>query len=417
MVARRGHPSPNAIVLVAACAVFAALLMCAGGGALAAGAPQPGAPETSATIAPTLTPNKLASKASLSFTIRYAGGELGVPAPVRRMVLRFPAGLSLEIPRLRSCNIARLRAHGAGGCSKQSQVGTGQALVEGLSGATITTESVALSAFLGTPKHLEPAIEILGQGITPREERIVFTGTLQPDRPPYGEQLILSIPPIPTIPLEPDASIVAFSLTIGATHRHSRGPNTVITPPRCPPAGFPFAGEFTYAGGSSGDALATARCPRGAARPAARATWRLAARRTVRPAARGAAHLAARAARTFSLNETGNLHLTSKHGFVLGEQGAASGTVSGTISVKLTIISTSRVSAEIEIRRPGGSITGFGTATYQRGTSAATFSGSMSIKAGTGSYSHAHGSGLSFNGSIARSNEAIVVHVRGRVSD
>ena len=38
---------------------------------------------------------------------------------------------------------------------------------------------------------------------------------------------------------------------------------------------------------------------------------------------------AARAARTISLNESGKLHLTSKHGFTLNEQGPASGTVAG----------------------------------------------------------------------------------------
>ena len=89
------------------------------------------------------------------------------------------------------------------------------------------------------------------------------------------------------------------------------------------------------------------------------------------------------AARTFSLNETGSLRLTSKHGFTLNEQGSASGTVTGTIYVHLTIVSTSRVTAEVNIYPRGGSISGVGTRAIAAGTARPAFSGSMSIARGT----------------------------------
>jgi hypothetical protein len=125
----------------------------------------------------------------------------------------------------------------------------------------------------------------------------------------------------------------------------------------------------------------------------------------------------AHAARAFTLNESGRLSLTGKHGFTLNERGAASGTVTGTIYVRLTIVSTNRVSAAVNIYPNGGSISGEGTASYQRGSTTASFSGSLSIDRGTGSYAHAHGSGLSFSGTIARSNDAVTVRVSGRVAD
>jgi hypothetical protein len=125
----------------------------------------------------------------------------------------------------------------------------------------------------------------------------------------------------------------------------------------------------------------------------------------------------AHTARTVSLNETGHLHLTSKHNFTLNEQGSASGTVTGTIYVHLTAVSSTRVVAEVNIYMRGGSISGNGQARYHRGPTTASFSGSISIGHGTGSYARAHGSGLSFSGTIAESkNDAIVVHVSGRVS-
>jgi hypothetical protein len=132
----------------------------------------------------------------------------------------------------------------------------------------------------------------------------------------------------------------------------------------------------------------------------------------------GAPTPSAHATRTIALNETGHLHLTSKHNYTLNEQGSASGTVPGTIYVHLTAVSTSRVTAEVSIYPKGGSLSGNGTASYRRAGTTASFSGSMSIGRGTGSYAHAHGSGLSFSGTIAESREdAITVHVSGRVSD
>ena len=132
---------------------------------------------------------------------------------------------------------------------------------------------------------------------------------------------------------------------------------------------------------------------------------------------RGGSLPSAHASRTISLNETGRLHLTSKHNFTLNEQGSATGTVTGTIYVHLTAVSSTRVTAEVNIYAHGASFSGNGNASYHRGKTTAGFAGSMSINRGTGSYAHVHGSGLSFSGTIAESsNDAITVHVNGRVS-
>jgi hypothetical protein len=138
----------------------------------------------------------------------------------------------------------------------------------------------------------------------------------------------------------------------------------------------------------------------------------------VGPGVSRAAGLPATAARTIFLNESGHLHLTSKHNFTLNEQGSASGTAAGTIYVHLTAVSSSRVTAEVNIYAKGGSISGHGTGDYRRAGTTASFSGSMSIDRGSGSYVHIHGSGLSFTGTIQESSsDAISVHVSGDVSD
>jgi hypothetical protein len=143
----------------------------------------------------------------------------------------------------------------------------------------------------------------------------------------------------------------------------------------------------------------------------------LAAGESAKPGSAGAQLAQARSAGTITLNESGDLHLTSKHGFTLNEQGPASGTVRGTIYVHLQIVSTNRVTAEVSISPHGGSISGKATASYHKGSTMASFSGSLAISRGTGSYSNARGSGLSFSGTIQRSNDAIAVRVSGRVLD
>lgn len=218
--------------------------------------------QSTATITPSLSPNRLDAKGSLTLTIVYAGITSSVPSPARRALLRFPAGLHLEIPALRSCSAARLRAHGAGDCPVQSKIGYGQALVESNAGSQFITEHVTLSVFLGPLQNFQPTFEVLGVGSTPLQQRIVLSGTVVSDHAPYGEALVMHIPPIPTLPLEPDASLAWLTLTVGTTtHRMARDANTVVVPERCPTGGFPFAGEFTYADGSTSSALATALCP------------------------------------------------------------------------------------------------------------------------------------------------------------
>ncbi len=127
----------------------------------------------------------------------------------------------------------------------------------------------------------------------------------------------------------------------------------------------------------------------------------------------------ARTARTYSLSETGHLHRTSGRGITinqdLNEQGSASGTISGTIYIHLRVVSTNRVTAEVNIYPSGGSITGSASASYRSAGAVATFAGTMTIERGTGSYAHASGSGLAFTGTIQRINDAAVVHVTGRM--
>jgi hypothetical protein len=397
------------VTLTICAALVAPVRVNASGAARTAAAPE----ATSATLAPTLSPNRPGAKGALTLAIQYTGGVGGVPSPVHRSVLSLPAGLTLEVPRLRSCSAARLAAHGPHGCPPQSLIGHGHALAKALAGANVIEEEVALWAFIGPPQGNNPTLELLGEGSTPVPASVVITGTVVPAHAPYGEELVIPIPPIPSLPSVSETSLASLTLTIGTSGPHpARSANTVVVP-RCPAGGWPFAAAFTYADGSSGSTVAKQPCPAGAKR-------RHAGTEPHRASAAASARVAApqaRSAGTVSLHETGNLRLTSKKGFTLNEQGSATGTFSGTIHVRLTIVSSDRVKAEVSISRSGGSISGEATASYRKHGGSASFSGSLSVSGGTGSYSHAHGSGLSFGGTIQNSNDAIAVHLSGPISD
>lgn len=134
---------------------------------------------------------------------------------------------------------------------------------------------------------------------------------------------------------------------------------------------------------------------------------------------RAAAHAApARIARTYTLSETAHLHRTGGRQTInqLNEQGSATGTITGTIYIHLHETSPSHVTAEVNIYPAGGSITGSASAGFRSSGASATFNGTMTVLRGTGRYAHAHGTGLSFTGTIQRSSDATTVHVYGRMS-
>ncbi len=239
--------------LVACVALAVGLSTCAASRAAAS--------ETAAAIRPSFSPDRLGAKAAFTFTVHFTGGEFGVPSPVRRAVVHLPPGLQMHIPSLRSCTRARLQARGASGRPARSEIGVGHALADIHAGAGIESEEATVWAFLGPLQAGNPTIEILGQGYTPLDERVVITATVLPDHPPYGEELVMSVPAIPSIPYEPNALTVSFSLTVGGARFRKHNPNTVVLPSRCPAGGFPFATEFTYEDATTSTTRATVPCP------------------------------------------------------------------------------------------------------------------------------------------------------------
>ena len=113
------------------------------------------------------------------------------------------------------------------------------------------------------------------------------------------------------------------------------------------------------------------------------------------------------------LNESAHLRLTSHHNFTLNEEGFAHGPVSGKIYIHLHLVSVNHVTAEVSVYPSGSSVTGQASSRYSNEGAFASFNGKMSIVRGSGRYARAHGSGLSFSGTVQRSNDAVSVRLRG----
>jgi hypothetical protein len=209
-------------------------------------------------IKPGFSPDRSGAQTAVTLTADFAGERGEVPSPVTGAVVHLPAGLAIHLRGAGICAKARLVARGPQACPSNSLVGRGSALLKGQIGVLAIPESATLLAFRGQNQGGHPTLEISGQGLSPLDVRVTFSGVLLGDQAPYGQKLVLTIPAIPTIPEEPNASTIKFSLTIGSP---SRSNGTVDVPRTCPAGGFPFGAEFTFADGSTNNTKATAPCP------------------------------------------------------------------------------------------------------------------------------------------------------------
>jgi len=220
--------------------------------------------ETNASMRPSLLPDRLGASSALTLSFRFSGGEAGVPAPLSGMVVHLPSGLTVNLRGVKTCAKSRLQRRGPSGCPAGSLVGRGHALMKVHAGSQAVSEEAAISIFRGPSGSGRPTFEIYGHGETPLDQSSISTAVLQPDAAPYGLKVSVSIPPIPTLVLEPNASVVSLSVTVGGighTPRAHAAAGSIRVPRSCPAGGFPFAADVAFADGSSASASAVVACP------------------------------------------------------------------------------------------------------------------------------------------------------------
>ncbi len=142
------------------------------------------------------------------------------------------------------------------------------------------------------------------------------------------------------------------------------------------------------------------------------------------PVATGAALLAllataallapgAAAAHALRATDTAHLRYVSASGSLLFEEGAASGTLPGSMRVHLDVGTT--LSGSFTIYTRGGTIRGHGEATPHGAGVYESFAGTLVVTGGSGRYAHARGhTGL--YGTFDRDNYALTVQTTGTLS-
>jgi hypothetical protein len=248
-------------------AAFTVLLLCglapASAGALA----------ERATLHASFSPNRLGAPTTISFGFQLSTAEGTAPPPLSALDLRMPAGMNYTTTTLglAICQPAALLERGLAGCSPNSRLGYGSALVEVPFGTGAGHEIPEVQALSGPSPNGNLVVLFYANGQSPVFAQLAFSGEVLPDTGRFGSQLATTVPSVTSVPGGPDVSIVSVQTTIGPSHliyyKHSHGhlvpfrPRGVSVPERCPRGGFPFAADFTFQDGSQASGSTTVPCP------------------------------------------------------------------------------------------------------------------------------------------------------------
>lgn len=234
---------------------------------------------TGALAAPTvrlsarLLPERLGGGTTIAISLALGSSEQ-VPPPLREVDFRYPKnfGIALSGLGLETCTTAVLEALGPAGCPVDSVMGYGSAVGEIPFGPEIVRENAAVTVLRAADDNGKLALLFDAEGISPVSAHVVLPAVLEPASPPYGGDIAIEVPPVPSLPEAPDVSVAELSAKIGPAagityfeRRHgsivSYVPKGILLPSRCPRGGFPFSAAVTFIEGGRASADSRVRCP------------------------------------------------------------------------------------------------------------------------------------------------------------
>jgi hypothetical protein len=256
--------------VVAATVPSASLSASSGGRALGT---QMAASTPTASLSASFEPERLGGRTTLRFGFQIAGPGGQVPPALTAVSLSYPESLGIAFSRLGlvTCTTTQLEASGVAGCQEDSIMGFGEATAEISLGSDVVGEPVPLTILRAPDEEGHIALLFDAVGSTPLNTSAIFPGALLPASPPFGGQVSINVPLIPSVPGAPDVSIVRLHATLGPSgviyFKPLEGRTIVYQPPgillpdTCPKGGFPFAAQFSFVGGAHASARTTEACP------------------------------------------------------------------------------------------------------------------------------------------------------------
>jgi hypothetical protein len=193
---------------------------------------------------------------NLSLGAHFGSDDGGIPPILTHMTFKFPHA-KVNGSQFPTCTLDKLKAKGPSGCPAGSRIGQGRAMVDAI-GLKIGATVIAFNGPGSDSNRQEVIYAKADPGI---DVTLYFAGTLKKIGGQFGYQLDITVPPIPTIPGAPDASVDSFNVAVGGrTKKHGRKISYIDAPTSCPSAGLPFAGSFQFRDGTSSSASATISC-------------------------------------------------------------------------------------------------------------------------------------------------------------
>ena len=252
---------------VAACVGLAVALACGCLGGIATAS-------ESVKLTAGLTPERLAHGTTLSFGFRITTPGGAVPPALTELDVSYPAhfGIVSSGLGLATCTAAVLEVLGAMGCPANSFMGHGSAVAKVPFGAEVVEETAVVAVLRAPEQKGHTMLLFYAEGVTPVDASVIFSGVLDSARPPFGGDIKIAVPLVPSLPEGADVAVISAQSTIGPAHltyyedAHGRRiayrPKGIVLPGRCPRGGFPFAARLGFLDGSQAAAQTRVPCPR-----------------------------------------------------------------------------------------------------------------------------------------------------------
>jgi hypothetical protein len=151
-------------------------------------------------------------------------------------------------------------------------MGHGSAFVEVPFETEVVEETASVAVVRAPAPGGDVAMLLYAEGVIPVDAAVVFPAVVTGARRPFGGNIKMTVPLVPTLPGGPDVVVVRAHATIGPSHltyyedvrgrRVAYTPRGLLLPVRCPKGGFPFQASFGFLDGSDAAAETRVLCPR-----------------------------------------------------------------------------------------------------------------------------------------------------------
>lgn len=202
----------------------------------------------------------LGAGAEVESRVTISGIEYGsgFPSPLTWINVYVPVGVRLTSTGFATCTPSVLENEGPQACPKKSIAGPpGEGLGVTAFGDEEVPEKVSIQSYFAPG-----GLVFYVNGSSPVSLQIVEKAHWVNAAAPFGQELMVEVPLIETVPGAPDASVLSFKVTVGAAYRKGGRTVSYITQPRkCPKHGFPARMELKFLSGETVTVRDTVPCP------------------------------------------------------------------------------------------------------------------------------------------------------------